>query len=525
MFDQNQLIIGQLHGGASSCTSLDKTDQYGRFDMSWGYGTTTATRLKEWLDPGNTNVMSMTGYYPGTPPPVADSLDIVMSSVIEPLGSTCNDSSFTPSVSIRNNATNTVRSLTIKYQVDGLAPVSFNWTGSLASAASTNVSLPAFTTTAGTHSFMVWCERPNGNADQDSTNDTLRNSFLVRTGMMVTIYVRTDNFGNETSFNFYQNTPRDTALRVAAATLSNNTTYSYDACVSKNQCYTFNIYDSGNDGICCGFGNGYALITYGSDTLGRVGSFSRSSSISFCTNSPSVDFTISDTNLCLGESFTLFPTTSFVNRREWTIDGPAGAETDTNSGALVRTPSLSGLYDIMFIGVNPWGRDTAFNNNAITVSPILSNVLRSTAATCSTCPDGIAYSTPSGGTAPISHSWSNGKTTDTIRDLSPGVYYDTLTDAFGCSKVDSVTVSFQSGISVKTSAEILVYPNPAQSTLYVVNVPNALSVKVFEADGRCVMELSQWKGVELDIRKLSSGTYVLEMQTQEGVMRSRFVKQ
>ncbi|MCK6457899.1 MAG: S1 family peptidase [Phycisphaerae bacterium] len=54
LFDVNRRVIGQLHGGPSSCSASDKSDYYGRFFRSWTGGGTNATRLSNWLDPGNT---------------------------------------------------------------------------------------------------------------------------------------------------------------------------------------------------------------------------------------------------------------------------------------------------------------------------------------------------------------------------------------------------------------------------------------------------------------------------------------
>jgi lysyl endopeptidase len=58
LFDDNGRIIGQLFGGAASCFGTNDNgalDFYGRFAQSWDAGNSTATRLKEWLDPGNSN--------------------------------------------------------------------------------------------------------------------------------------------------------------------------------------------------------------------------------------------------------------------------------------------------------------------------------------------------------------------------------------------------------------------------------------------------------------------------------------
>lgn len=55
--------FGQLHGGPSACgvPASDLHDYYGKFAVSWNGGGTTATRLKDWLDPGSTGALSMNG--------------------------------------------------------------------------------------------------------------------------------------------------------------------------------------------------------------------------------------------------------------------------------------------------------------------------------------------------------------------------------------------------------------------------------------------------------------------------------
>jgi hypothetical protein len=63
LYDQNHRIIGQLHGGWASCTSLTP-DYYGKFSMSWNYGSSPSTRLKDWLDPDNTGALVLDGWDP-----------------------------------------------------------------------------------------------------------------------------------------------------------------------------------------------------------------------------------------------------------------------------------------------------------------------------------------------------------------------------------------------------------------------------------------------------------------------------
>lgn len=54
LFNENNRIIGQLHGGPSACGGSDLFDFYGRFDLSWANGNNSSNRLRDWLDPNNT---------------------------------------------------------------------------------------------------------------------------------------------------------------------------------------------------------------------------------------------------------------------------------------------------------------------------------------------------------------------------------------------------------------------------------------------------------------------------------------
>ncbi len=61
LFDQNKLIVGQLHGGASSCNSPEFADEFGKFSLSWDLGSSAATRLSNWLDPTNSGLVTLQG--------------------------------------------------------------------------------------------------------------------------------------------------------------------------------------------------------------------------------------------------------------------------------------------------------------------------------------------------------------------------------------------------------------------------------------------------------------------------------
>lgn len=60
LFNQNKHVVGQLHGGFASCSSATP-DWYGSFAISWNGGGTNTTRLRNWLDPDNTGVLTLDG--------------------------------------------------------------------------------------------------------------------------------------------------------------------------------------------------------------------------------------------------------------------------------------------------------------------------------------------------------------------------------------------------------------------------------------------------------------------------------
>ncbi len=62
LFDQNFRVVGQDHGGNgfAPCDSLKGT-YYGKFSMSWNYGGSSSTQLKNWLDPNNLGTTTLNG--------------------------------------------------------------------------------------------------------------------------------------------------------------------------------------------------------------------------------------------------------------------------------------------------------------------------------------------------------------------------------------------------------------------------------------------------------------------------------
>jgi hypothetical protein len=61
LINNSRHVIGQLHGGYSSCNNITQPDWYGKFSVSWNNNTNPKRRLKDWLDPNNTGLTILDG--------------------------------------------------------------------------------------------------------------------------------------------------------------------------------------------------------------------------------------------------------------------------------------------------------------------------------------------------------------------------------------------------------------------------------------------------------------------------------
>lgn len=106
--------------------------------------------------------------------------DASILSVNAPTGAAC-QLTFTPQITLRNTGLNTLTAVTIGWQVDGGTVTNFNWTGSLASQAQVNITLPNITVAAGNHTYTATSgSTVNGNQnDGNATNNSATGTFTA----------------------------------------------------------------------------------------------------------------------------------------------------------------------------------------------------------------------------------------------------------------------------------------------------------------------------------------------------------
>jgi len=104
LFNPDHRIVGQLHGGQASCSNPNGPDYFSKFSMSWDYGSSSSTRLKDWLDPNNTGATVLNGlprykniYVPQDYPTIQNAIDAAVSGCIVHVSS----GTYTESISMK----------------------------------------------------------------------------------------------------------------------------------------------------------------------------------------------------------------------------------------------------------------------------------------------------------------------------------------------------------------------------------------------------------------------------------------
>ncbi|MBK9257339.1 MAG: T9SS type A sorting domain-containing protein [Saprospiraceae bacterium] len=91
--------------------------------------------------------------------------------------------------------------------------------------------------------------------------------------------LKLDNYPSETTWNIKNST--GATLYSGGGYSQANATVTVNLCLATG-CFTFNIFDSYGDGICCGYGNGFYNIKQGTTTLISGGQFGSSEVRAFC---------------------------------------------------------------------------------------------------------------------------------------------------------------------------------------------------------------------------------------------------
>ena len=558
LFDNAGRIVGTLTGGGSFCSQVPNTDTdaYGKVSYHWTNNPNAANeKLGVWLDPGNTGTLTFDGtYFPCTP---ATSNDAGIESIIVPNNAVCNDS-IAPIVVLQNFGGTILTSATIDYGINGGASDTYNWTGSLSINQSEVLFLPGLPAIPGQGSFTVSVSNPNGNNDDDPSNDSQTSTFnVVITDESVWIVVNTDNNGSETTWELSDN---GNNVLYSGGPYDNNQRYVEELCIASGECYTFTIYDAApGNGICCGSGTGSYSVG-SSDFVGfwTGGEFGDMETTEFCISEPGslncdtlvnelfdngspvvytvqsggyvsgpngfgdlakaqefeVNVPVEITGVVLWIAFKNHSSgdaNSSININIWEMNGPGtinGGTTNNAPGNILasETLPLSRIDTSGFLTFVEFSTPVTVVSNYAIGAEFNSLVADDNIAIVSST-DGDAQETElawemwsDGEWHSILEGWNNLINGDIDLGIFPIVCDATIT-----------TLNEEPGSKVK------IYPNPATTNLFISineSTKSRMEIQVFDAIGRSVLRQVQMPTdtTILDLRKLKNGIYIIEIR-------------
>jgi len=119
----------------------------------------------------------------GSPGYVGDKeIDLLAQSIEAPITRVCT-SELSPRMTIYNLGTRDITSFKVSYKINNGNEVSQTWTGTLQSSKTVNITFPDTTLTAGAYSISFIVTEPNGQNDEDITNNTISKSFTIGSGL------------------------------------------------------------------------------------------------------------------------------------------------------------------------------------------------------------------------------------------------------------------------------------------------------------------------------------------------------
>lgn len=130
--------------------------------------------------------------------------------------------------------------------------------------------------------------------------------------------------------------------------------------------------------------------------------------------------------------------------------------------------------------------------------------------------------TVEGGTPPFSYAWNNGQTAQTANDLPGGQFSVTVTDASGCTSVQTGSCVPVATNEIEGIDFYALKPNPANSYLSIqiqLSQQEHLRLRLFNPIGQQLYEKSfDSNGIEetIDLNFYPSGFYLLQLSTQRG---------
>lgn len=485
IFDHNKRIIGQLYGGTAGCSGTNPNngyDYYGRFDVSWTGGTSSAVRLKEWLDPLNTNALVLDGYDPNAP---VHELDLRVMAINGLEANYCASGVVQPTVVLKNEGSTSITTFELSATLNGAPAGNATISEVLEPGDTAELTLPELNAlVSGDYEYVVTVSNPNGQPDENPQNNSATQDFSVtEDGTQAVLSLQFDCWPTETSWDLRNS---------SGSILYSGNSYSMDLGTQTIQetfclddgCYTFNIYDSYGDGMngsnysSCTVDGHYQIVDADSNPLVQM-------------IAPNANFgTQASHTFCIGEEAPCV--------QPYPVPVNLGHEILTNGVELSWDPVIGSIGCQIQGGVAPaGGLQTITKMGADLESAFVSKNKFSAGKT-------YRWRVRCGCATNVIGNWSA---------------WGEFTWPGGAAPL-SATPTDEEGLTI--------YPNPTEGALNVVldGAEGRHSIAVFDFTGKMTNLVTEFDGnsTVLDLTSLPSGVYILEVTGTDGVAREKFVK-
>lgn len=269
----------------------------------------------------------------------------------------------------------------------------------------------------------------------------------------VVVTVTTDDFGNETTWQLIDANTSIVYASDLSGNLGDNTTTSTTVCIAPDVDLEFTIFDSFGDGMTFGIPGSYSVSVDGS-TVATGSSFASSEVSTFSTPNPAVGPTCVDVVITIN-------TDNWGNETTWDLveDGTGTVLASDLSGSLANnitdvtivcvpynTNATFTIYDASSDGIC-----CSYGIGSYDVSIDGSSIASGGSFTTSESSPVVIGAAPPAPTFVFDYiyAWSTGDTVNAIDSLPAGSYTVTVSDANGCSVVETFDIEQNDSIALQ----------------------------------------------------------------------------
>lgn len=290
LYDPQQRITGQLHGGTASCSSITY-DAYGKFAVSWDLGSNPSGRLKDWLDPTDSGVEVLDGFDPNDMGPLNDAN---LFEILSPNEVHCAHDSIRPVIVIQNTGAMDLESVEVSYFINQQDTINVVWEGLLETGQTDTVYFDAIQLEHGEHLIRAFVSNPNGVLDDNPFNDNHLLHFSNR-AHRIDLHIETVANADLISWQILND---ENEMVFTSESLSNDTTYHWSYCMAPG-CYQF-VTQVENDATAEAHFSleNFSLAQFIADGAIESGI----DTLDFCLDFPAASFIADQDTICSGTS-------------------------------------------------------------------------------------------------------------------------------------------------------------------------------------------------------------------------------